>query len=318
MQTNSPSDIMSGIFNIQALKDALEIAVQNQTYCVLNYLQNCLGDLLLAAVKGQDLECAAKLLKAGANVNFENAHFKNKTDSTHYYAANFFFNHSCLPDENAVVSYLIENINCPSCDTYARNKYPRDREAQNQVILYRHLGRRAETPLSIAVENHDMAGVELLLQNGASMQVDCGNRHDLKSIYDIPHQTPFSMAIELNYPNILATFIQFGLNINKDVDKTVFESCSDQCLLVLLKAGLHHQKIQQNTSLAIAAGRHGDVVPDDDNEDCPKSLKFSCRKVIRCTLLKHNRENLIFTASHVKLPLPKALCRYIICNVIPM
>lgn len=282
-------------------------------------MHGCLGELLLAALKDGDVKCATMLIKAGASVNFEHVHFKNKTEAVHHYAANFFFNHPALPDEDTLVSYLIEDINCKTCESHSPAGDSSGEDiGQAENILYRHLGRRADTPLSTAVETHNMDAIVLLLQNGASIQTDCGIRQDTNSIYNVPHQTPLSIAIERNYPNVVATFIDHGLNINKDVEKTTFESCSDQCLLVLLKAGLHHNKIQQNSSLAIAAGRNGDSVPEDDDECGLTTLKFSCRKKIRHTLLRHNKENLIFTASYSKLPLPKPLCNYIICNALPV
>ena len=300
-------------FNFNAITKALQIAHNNTSQSVLNSLQISLGNLLLSALKDKDYECATELIKAGANVNFEQIHIKMELVD----AFVEYFQKHCTTSFHHVISNFIWMTFCKDCSDQSQRKYPWNITKMNINFLENHLQRK-ETPLSTAVNNNDVKALKLLLENGAQINHDCGTRKYNMLTYDY-HQTSVSIAIKQDHPNIIAAFVEHGLNINAKEYKLIFEKCSDACLLVLLKAGLHHKNMLQTSSLAIAAGRYGGfVVPIEHHEKGLKSLKFVCRQTIRLKLLQTRKENLIYIATTRKLLLPNLLCQYIICDVIPL
>lgn len=128
------------------------------------------------------------------------------------------------------------------------------------------------------------------------------------------HVTPVGVAILEDFSLGPCAFIQYGLDINCDVEKTIVAKSKRDCLTVLLKAGIHTVRLSNSSQLAIAAGGAGSEVPENQQEEPLYSLKYMCRTVIRQQLLTSDKRNLFVTATQNHLKLPKALCEYIVCD----
>ena len=297
---------------MDALLAALQTAERNNSHGVLNYLRVCLGNLLIVALQDDDLDCAAQIINAGADVNFQQLHFKDELIETF---VNFFKTH-CTISLHHVLARFIETTFCHKCSDNSFQRFPFNITKMNIEYIEQHIQRR-ETPLSTSIHNCNVQATNLLLANGARIDVDCGSRMYKNSLMYERHQTPLMIVINEDHPNIITTFIQNGLNINAPEHIRTFEKCSDTCLLTLLKAGLYHKNISHTTAIAIAAGRYGGkVVPVQHHEKGVKTLKFLCRQTLRCTLLQTRKENLIFTTTQENLLLPRVLCNYIVCDAL--
>ena len=284
------------------LKLALVNAAENNSTKVLQRIPFVLGNLLNAAISEGDILTASYLFKAGAKVNFGLNYFFSPEDAFHHYAAVAYFQRAkhdfLMPSQDDVMqSYLRLTTSCTKCQ----------HSTDELELFYNHVGQYIEFPLLVAVQQKNIEAINLLLDCGAQKQIDCGNYRGES------HTTPFTFCLRSDFHAGVQVFLRRGLNINQ-VDPSSFEDVSVQILKELLRAGLHHKRISHSSPLAIAAGRDGCIVPVDQQEPAPLSLKFVCRQVIRKALLKSQAENLFIHATSTKLHLPPQLCAYLLCG----
>ena len=294
-------------FDLGALRKALQSAVEHKSEPVLEELHKALGKLLNAAVKSQNNECAEFLIHAGADVDYEHENFRDSESAFRGYAAEMYFQFGYpVPSEFDIISALIQQPGqCKICAQHLRE----DPTIPAIDFIYRHTARTAHSPLMLAIENKDIAAIQLLLKQGAQPNYDCGVWEDIE------HITPWRFVILKDFGSALTAFIKNGLDINQVFDTEWVARCTDKCLGVLLKSGLHHKKLSASSLLAIAAGGDGPMVPPSHEEEHPFSLKFACCLTVRQALLQGDPRNLFVTATQQNLSLPRSLCEYLVCDV---
>ena len=311
---------MSAI-KLEAFNKAINIAVTNNSTTVLDELPKVLGQLLNAAVSAGDKDCAGALIKAGASVEYQKNNFDdritdnpNRLTSGPYvafneYTANICFNLPSCPSGQDIIESFHEDIDrCRKCRDFMRRGQPLLHRAQYMEALHYHYFRKVKTPLLLAVEAKDSVMVDFLLQKGAQKQVDCGSFNYKE------HVTPFSSAVFSDWLEGIELFIQHGLNVNRDIEREIVSQTSPKALMIFLQNGLHRHMIEGDSDLAVAAGKHGKRVPEDQRETKPCSLKFTCRTVIRDALAKSSKENFFITVTNANLHLPRNLCEFILCG----
>ena len=309
--------------NFDALEKAVNIAISNKSVAVVDKLHDVLGQLLNAAVKSGDKECAVELIKAGASVEYQKNNFEDRLSDDldrlscgpyvafNEYAANIYVNLPSCPSWQDVIESFKEDIDrCRKC-CYFMRKGPQHRyRAQYMESLYFHYFRKVKTPLLLAVEAKDAQLTDFLLQNGAQKQVDCGSFNYKE------HVTPFSTAVFSDWLDGIELFILHGLDVNKDIDikREIVQQSTSNTLMIFLSHGLLRNRIEGDSELAVAAGKFGRQVPKHQQEAKPCSLKFTCRTVIRDALAKSSKENFFITVTKSTLHLPRNLCEYILCG----
>ena len=292
-----------GLDDFTALKQALQCAAENKSEKVLERIPFVLGNLLNAAISEGDILTASYLIKAGAKVNFGVNYFYTPKDAFYHYAALAYFRRAqqdfLVPcEEDVMQGYLQLISSCKQCD----------HSTSDLNLFNNHIGQYIEFPLLVAVQQQNIEAIQLLLDCGAQKEIDCGNYRGES------HTTPFSLCITSGFLEGVEAFLKRGININKVVSIGSFQDYSEEILEAFLRAGLFHRKISRNSALAIAAGKEGRVVPQQQQEPPPLSLKFICREVIREAILKSRPENLFIHITKSRLGLPHNLCRYLLCE----
>jgi len=293
------------VFNLVALQEALQIAQKHSATEVLEQFSKCLGKLLWVAVKTKNTSCIQKLIEAGADTDFAELSFHGQADwAFRAFAAEYYFRLGYpVPSQAKVLEEFSDGVDgCPVCSLSGPG-IPIDE------LAFKHEYCTVWSPLVFAIQNKDLAAAKTLIKKGASLIKDCGV---WKECY--VHVNAVDIAILENTPDILSFCIKQGYPIKWAVEPRMLLQCKTECLQVLLKAGIHHQIVQLKHPLAIAAGFSGKQVPKEHQEPKPFSLKFIAREVIRDQLLENNDENLFTLATREHLPLPKSLCRYIVCD----
>ena len=310
--------------DLEVFKEAINIACKNDSKPVLNLLPDVLGQLLNAAVTAGDKECAETLIKAGASVKYQKNNFADRlSDNTDRlsngpyvayseYAANMYAKLTSRPSPQDIIESFKDDIDaCRKCRDFMKGRYLSS-GAEYMETFYFHYSRKAKTPLLLAVEAKDAAVAELLLQNGAEKQVDCGSFNYRE------HVTPFSSAVFGDWLDGIELFLQYGLDVNRDIERKIIRQSTPEALMIFLRHGLHRHMIEGDSDLAIAAGKFGKKVPKVQQEAEPCSLKFICRTVICEALAESSHQNFFITVTNANLLLPRNLCEYILCGFDPI
>lgn len=307
-------------FQVKALQKALQTAREKNHKYILDVFQESLGKLLNRATECGDTECVRHLIRAGADVNFEEDSYSQDSVRASRLAISSFFGElaSTYPHGGSYIQeyfheYVAHSAACSFCiATCVLNAL------SDQELVYRHRFRQVVTPLSAATTSGSAECVSMLLDAGADMHTDIGK--DAHNDELLRHLTPVSIVLFKGNLEVLHLFFKHGFNVVTDLDINIMHLVHDDCLPVLLKKGTWTMKLRKITPLTIAAGSLGG---DEEDEDCvpalheekpPASLMYLSRAVIRKQLLKCNKENLFATATQQKLPLPKNLCRYLVCD----
>lgn len=296
------------IFDLSALEEALQADKQNVTTPLLKKFKQCLGELLCESVKSGNLTCTQKLIQAGAEPDFCELSFHGDTEVTfHVFAALRYFelNRQGFPVPSELDILTEYSRGCSRCDIckVKQTHMPLDE------LVFRHEYCRVRSPLVLAITNNNKSGAKFLIDKGVSLEKDCGNWHDTL------HVNPVEIAILENNSDILLMCIDKGFDINQHIDADILGKCQIECFKILLKRGLFPSRFWRDDVWAIAAGCQGESVPDNYVEPQPASLKFWVRRLIRKQLLRGNPENLFVSATPARLPLPKSLCEYIVCDL---
>ena len=292
-----------GLDDLTALKQALKCAAENKSEKVLERIPFVLGNLLNAAISEGDILTASYLIKAGAKVNFGVNYFYTPKDAFYHYAALAYFRRAqedlLVPcEEDVMHGYLQLASSCKQCE----------HSTSDLSLFNNHIGQYVEFPLLVAVQQKNLEAIHLLLDCGAQKEIDCGNYRGNS------HTTPFTLCITSGFLQGVEAFLKRGININKVVSIGSLQNYSVEILEAFLRAGLFHRKISHNSALAIAAGKEGHSVPQQQQESPPLSLKFICRQAIRDAILKSHQENLFIHITGSRLGLPDNLCRYLLCE----
>lgn len=289
-----------------ALTDALRAAKRNGTSAVLHNIGSSLGTALNIAIDAGDLDCAQLLIEAGACIDYAQLNYHGNVEAAcHVQAALMYYNLPVdnLPGQHDVLHYFFQDVlKCTTCDLKRGTEDVRK-------LVYGHHIRQAVTPLICAIKKRNIVAAEFVLSHNPSLNTDCGAWGDYE------HVNPVEIAILENIPEIVSLCLRTkAFDINQSISRHVLKGCKPECLRVLLKAGLHVTRLKSTLDIALAAGVGGPGVPALHQEDKPLSLKFVARHVIRKQLLRANKRNLFCTVSPSTLHLPKALCRYILCE----
>ena len=174
------------------------------------------------------------------------------------YTANICVNLPSCPSGQDIIETFKEDIDrCKKCCEFMKRGQPLLHRAQYMEGLYFHYFRKVKNPLLLAVESKDTELTNLLLQNGAQKQVDCGSFNYKE------HVTPFSLAVFSDWLDGIELFIQHGLDVNKDIEREIVCQSSPKALMIFLRNGLHRHKIEGDYDLALAAGKGGKAIPEE-------------------------------------------------------
>ena len=291
--------------------ECLAIAEQENITAITASFHSGLGQMLIDAASAGNNACCLLLIQAGAPIDYltenyngdHNVCLKTYMLGLHIKYPNKKIDH----DEELYKISQREVAHCEQCLWYEL-AHPKVDDVEQ---AYRHLFRRAVTPLSKAVELHNNECVRTLVQRGASYEIDLGC--DLQN----SHLTAVHKAIRANNPGALHIFIEDDLldvNNHLVLSNDIIQQAQPACLAILLKAGLLVDQLPEHVPLAIAAGSRGSEVPSDHRETKPLSLKYMCRDVIRKQLLHASDWNLFVHSTPDNLPLPRRLCQYLVCD----
>ena len=299
--------------SIASVGKCLDIARQHDITALTTTFKNCLGQMLIDASTEGNNECCTLLIQSGAPVDYITENF----DGDHnvclkQYMCGLHIKYPNRKIDHDEALYEISQGHVAYCEHCLKFEleHPKVDDVEQ---AYRHLFRRAVTPLTNAVEFQNNECVRTLVNAHASYTIDIGC--DLQN----SHLTAVHKAIRVNNKEALDIFIADGFDVNSRLllsDKIV-EQAQTACLAVLLKAGLLVDQLpsRSNNPLAITAGSKGSQVPEDHEEVKPASLKYICRTVIREQLLCASDLNLFTFASNEFLPLPRRLCEYLVCDI---
>lgn len=307
----------------KALHRAIQIARKDKLHSVTSEFEKCLGQLLNAAANCGNEQCVSELIKAGADVNYEEESFNgNCQQAFAHYVTVWYKQHPPQVTPDDIVDKLCHE--CEECIQCLGQMLPP--QYHNTLdIGYRHHLRKAITPLVLAIRSENVQCVKTLLKHGSLMNHDIGIDH-----VNV-HLTPVSVTLLQGNVEVLQLFLDNGLNLI-DIDIEIMHRVHDRCFPLLLKAGITTGWLRKDTPLTLAAGSQGGKV-DDLCETKPYSLKHLARQVIRQQLLDCNRvnywgisdfptlptdvpnsKNLFKTATVEHLPIPKRLCEYLLCE----
>lgn len=305
------------------LLEVAEYAQQEKLSSVVQTLENCTGDLLLAAVDDGSIECIQMILKAGGNINFTKSVLPSEKN---VHLLNFIieqtkcttmgidaFNRGLMWNTYEFLSE-IDKLNsltkCESCKVLLGSSVTeQNRDYMFRETVYTHFVRAETSPLLCAIENDNLTVAEYLLDNGAKLHIDLGRSAE----HSIFHANVLCIAVCMDKPDFLRLFLKYCPNINTLITKKVTEIASEVCLMILLRAGLCRSNfITPHERLGLLAGKYGAQIPYQIQETKPYSLmQFACQ-CVRQTIYESSDLNLI--AAITSLRLPSAIERYVLCD----
>lgn len=285
-------------------------AKKNKFDRILHIYKKCLGEMLNAAAAAGDIHCVHHLLEAGANTNFQDENYHgNATTAFHSYLGDMYMmcSHTMIDPDDVLEHLCSHSEECDDCLTQltAADRY------DVLGLVYKHSLRVSYTPLMSAIANKQDLCIQPLLEAGSSVQTDCGIYHGWN------HVTPIARVILDSNSQALQLLVENGVDVNVSLRNAIVRKADEDCLTILLNAGIYAKLLkvdEPNAILAIAAGGNGPDIPVSQREVKPYSLKYTCRFIIRKQLLACNKTNLFKTATYMSLKLPLSLCRYIVCE----
>ena len=303
-----------------SLVKAIRVAQRKKLTRVLESYHRLLGDILIEATAIGDDECVGLLIQAGASVNHIKENFDGNFSVAHaYYESeldSLYTHQTCDLDEHLLNIDPDEWKRCINCDedTGVSIIYSPETVWINEVgyYSYMHAIRQADNALVKAVFLHHNNCVQVLIDSGASFEIDVGR------FVDYAHSNAVQIAILCENTKALDILQHRGLDINNKniVTSRVIVDASTQMLAYLLQAGLKVFRFptKQTHALTIAAGFHGSkVVPALHRDpESPNSLKHMCRDTIRRHLIDTSDVNLCYRITRPTIGLPTALCKYLL------